>query len=122
MSELIATHVGDVLVELLGVRTVVADGGTLTIGRGASNGLVLADPRASRHHARLAVRGGLLVLTDLDSTNGTRVNGRSVRELAIGVGDEIRIGDSMLVVGPVDDRAVGAAAGDDRPVSGRTAG
>jgi hypothetical protein len=84
-------------------RTVVTDGGTLTIGRGESNGLVLADPGASRHHARLAARDGLLVLTDLASTNGTRVNGRSVRELAIGEGDEIRIGDSVLMVAAVDE-------------------
>jgi len=90
-------------------RTVVTDGGTLTIGRGESNGLALADPGASRHHARLAARDGLLVLTDLGSTNGTRVNGRSVRELAIGEGDEIRIGDSVLVVAALDDSHAGQA-------------
>ncbi|MEO7663941.1 MAG: DUF3662 and FHA domain-containing protein, partial [Candidatus Limnocylindrales bacterium] len=57
-----------------GSRTVVADGGPLTMGRAPENSLVLADARASRHHARLAPRDGLLILTDLGSTNGTRVN------------------------------------------------
>ena len=84
-------------------RRIVADGGTLTIGRAESNGLVLADPRASRHHARLVARDGLLILTDLDSTNGTRVNGDAIRELPVGDGDEIRIGDSVICVEAVDD-------------------
>ncbi|MBI2776955.1 MAG: DUF3662 domain-containing protein [Chloroflexi bacterium] len=84
-------------------RTIVADGGPLTIGRADTNALVLADGRASRHHARLAARGGLLILTDLGSTNGTRVNGQAVREIAVGVGDEIEIGDSQLVVAALDD-------------------
>lgn len=90
-------------------RRVVADGGTLTIGRAETNGLALADPRASRHHARLVARDGLLILTDLESTNGTRVNGQAIRELAVGAGDEILIGDSVLLVEAVDDGVQGAA-------------
>ncbi|HEX4897390.1 MAG TPA: DUF3662 and FHA domain-containing protein [Candidatus Limnocylindrales bacterium] len=96
-------------------RRVVADGGTLTIGRAETNGLVLADARASRHHARLVARDGLLILTDLESTNGTRVNGDPVRELPVGAGDEIRIGDTVIRVEAVDDGAPddpGAAPGD----------
>jgi len=84
-------------------RRLVADGGSLSIGRAETNGLVLADPRASRHHARLVARDGLLILTDLESTNGTRVNGQAVTELAIGEGDELLIGDSVIVVEAVDE-------------------
>ncbi|MEW5989852.1 MAG: DUF3662 and FHA domain-containing protein [Chloroflexota bacterium] len=84
-------------------RRIVHDGGALTIGRAGSNVLVLADPRASRHHARLVARDGFLVLTDLESTNGTRVNGDPIRELPIGAGDEIRIGDSVIRVEAIDD-------------------
>ena len=43
------------------------DGTLLTIGRAADNGLVLDDAAVSRHHARLAARHGVLVLTDLGS-------------------------------------------------------
>jgi hypothetical protein len=86
-------------------RRVVADGGSLTIGRAETNGLVLADSRASRHHARLIARGGHLILNDLESTNGTRVNGQPVRELAVGAGDEIEIGESRIVVEAVDGGA-----------------
>jgi hypothetical protein len=84
-------------------RRVVADGGSLTIGRAEKNGLVLADGRASRQHARLTARDGLLILADLDSTNGTRVNGQPIRELAVGAGDQILIGDSTLIVEAIDD-------------------
>ncbi|HSO29299.1 MAG TPA: DUF3662 and FHA domain-containing protein [Candidatus Sulfomarinibacteraceae bacterium] len=84
-------------------RTVKVEGATVVIGRSGTSDLVLADVRASRRHARLTVRDGHLVLTDLGSTNGTRVNGRSVREVAVGEGDEIRIGDSVLIVATVSD-------------------
>jgi pSer/pThr/pTyr-binding forkhead associated (FHA) protein len=93
-------------------RRIVADGG-LTIGRAETNGLVLADGRASRHHARLVARDGLLILTDLDSTNGTRVNGDAIHELPVGAGDEIRIGDSVIRVEAVDDGAPDDGAPDD---------
>jgi len=88
-------------------RRVVADGGTLTIGRAETNGLVLADSRASRHHARLIARDGLLILADQESTNGTRVNGETIRELAVGAGDRILIGDSTLIVEAIDDGTPG---------------
>lgn len=74
------------------------DGTLLTIGRAADNGLALDDAKVSRHHARLRARYGMLVLTDLDSTNGVRVNGVRVAEVALGVGDRIEIGDTLLVV------------------------
>lgn len=82
-------------------REIRIDGTQLTIGRTADNGLALADSRVSRHHARLRARHGMLVLTDLDSTNGVRVNGVRVIEVALGVGDRIEIGDTVLVVDAV---------------------
>ncbi|HEY6057514.1 MAG TPA: FhaA domain-containing protein [Candidatus Limnocylindrales bacterium] len=71
---------------------------SLTIGRSADNSIVLNDGRVSRHHARLRVRRGSLVLTDLGSTNGTRVNGVRIDEVALGEGDRIELGDSVVVV------------------------
>ncbi len=78
-------------------REIDVVGGSVTIGRSADNVVVLADPRASRHHARLQVRRGAVVLTDLGSTNGTRVNRVGVDEVVLGEGDRIEIGDSRLV-------------------------
>lgn len=87
------------------VRRIVAGDGTLTIGRADTNRLVLADAQVSRHHARLVPRDGLLVLTDLGSTNGTRVNGLAVHEIPVGAGDEIRIGRSRIIIEAVDGGA-----------------
>jgi hypothetical protein len=79
-------------------RRVAVEAGVLTLGRATDNGLVVQDARVSRHHARLQVRQGRLVLTDLHSTNGTRVNGVRVGEVALGEGDRIQVGDTTLVV------------------------
>jgi hypothetical protein len=79
-------------------REVALDHLPLTIGRAHDNGLVLADREVSRHHARIAVQRGGLVLTDLGSTNGVRVNGRQVREVVLAMGDRITLGRTALVV------------------------
>lgn len=79
-------------------REVRVDGSLLTVGRARDNGLVLHDGRVSRYHARLQARSGSLVLTDLGSTNGTRVNGQLVEEVVLGLGDRVQLGDTTLVV------------------------
>jgi len=84
-------------------RQIVLDGRPLTIGRATDNDLVLGDSRVSRHHARLQGRRGTLVLTDLGSSNGTRVNGITVQEVVLGPGDRIQLGDSILVVDSVSN-------------------
>jgi hypothetical protein len=85
-------------------RDIELDGAPLTIGRASDNGLVINDSRVSRHHARLQARRGALVFTDLGSTNGSRVNGSRVAEVALGEGDQIEIGDTVLVVESVAGR------------------
>jgi hypothetical protein len=82
-------------------RRVPASGAPLRIGRSPDCELVLRDSRVSRRHARLTARNGVLVLTDLGSTNGTRVNGHRVSEVVLGAGDRISIGESTLVIEPV---------------------
>ena len=77
----------------------------VTIGRANDNQLVLDDGRASRHHARLTARSGGLVFTDLDSTNGSIVNGRRVRKIALGPGDRIEVGRTVLFVESVGGSA-----------------
>jgi len=75
----------------------------MRIGRSSECELVLRDPRASRQHARLTARDGVLVLTDLGSTNGTHVNGQRVSEVVLGEGDRISIGETVLIVGRQPD-------------------
>jgi hypothetical protein len=79
-------------------RRITLEAAALTLGRATDNGIVLHDARVSRHHARLQVRQGRLVLNDLQSTNGTRVNGVRIAEVALGEGDRIQVGDTTLVV------------------------
>ena len=67
------------------------------IGRAAD--ITIDDPRVSRRHASLEVYGSACVLLkDLDSTNGTFVNGRRVQSAELQDGDEIRVGSSILSV------------------------
>ena len=76
----------------------VGIGAGLTIGRAVDNDLVLRDERVSRHHGRISGRRGTLVYADLDSTNGSEVNGHRVREVVLGAGDHIRVGSTTLEV------------------------
>jgi hypothetical protein len=92
-------------------RTISVTARPLWIGRASDSDLVLRDGRVSRQHARLHGRDGVLVLTDLGSTNGTRVNGQRIREVVLGAGDQIGMGDSVLVLGssPAGPRTPGAS-------------
>jgi hypothetical protein len=86
-------------------RQVPVGGAPIRIGRAPECELVLRDGRVSRRHARVSARDGVLVLADLGSTNGTRVNGHRITEVALGAGDRIEIGDSSLVVAAVPTEA-----------------
>jgi pSer/pThr/pTyr-binding forkhead associated (FHA) protein len=79
-------------------REVALDGRPLTIGRATDVEVVLADPLASRRHARLSSRAGRLMISDLGSTNGTRLNGDAVREAVVVPGDRIEIGATRLEI------------------------
>ncbi|MEV6168839.1 DUF1707 and FHA domain-containing protein [Streptomyces sp. NPDC051954] len=68
-------------------------GHSLRIGRDPANGLRLTHETVSRVHAELSRQGGLWVLRDLGSTNGTTVNGRRVIGAAVvREGDQIGFG------------------------------
>ena len=64
----------------------------ITIGRGPENTIVVNDPSISTHHAQLLLEGDTYRLKDLDSTNGTRVNGKPVTETVLRFDDRIRFG------------------------------
>jgi len=81
-------------------RVLDFEGGTLRCGRGTDNEIVILDERVSRHHGRFTARHGVLVYTDLDSTNGSLVNGLRVRDVALGVGDVVRLGRTTLTIRP----------------------
>jgi pilus assembly protein CpaF len=70
----------------------------LLIGRHYSCDVVLADHSVSRKHARVIFRDGGWILQDLDSTNGTTVNGATVGRCALQPGDQLVLGTERLRV------------------------
>jgi pSer/pThr/pTyr-binding forkhead associated (FHA) protein len=88
------------------VRTPVAN-----IGRADYNDLVVPDESVSTSHAKLQRREGVWVLVDLESTNGTFVDGERIStDTPIAPGTLVRFGDVQLVFEPTDD-ALGVAKG-----------
>jgi hypothetical protein len=67
------------------------------VGRGPDAALRLTDPGVSRRHAQIVLQHDGAVVTDLNSTNGTRVNGVAVEQASLYDGDEIRLGGAVLV-------------------------
>lgn len=64
-----------------------------TLGRSLDNDIILESSEVSRAHARIELQQDGMRIIDLDSTNGTRVNGRSVRSQGLKAGDEIQFGN-----------------------------
>lgn len=77
----------------------------VTIGREEGNVLRLNDERVSRYHAKVQVEDNDIILTDLDSTNGTRVNGTAIQIRRLRAGDQVSIGRTMLLFGTMEEIA-----------------
>jgi hypothetical protein len=67
------------------------------LGRGTDCDLRLVDPGVSRHHSELRVEDGQVVLLDLGSTNGTFVNGKPVRRVALVDGTTVTLGRTTMI-------------------------
>jgi general secretion pathway protein E len=95
-----------------GKRNVPVTDQPITIGRHSSNVVVLAEGQASRYHCVIekAPEGGLRV-RDLDSSNGTKVNGQLIKTMRIGDGDTITVGKTSLRLVAPSLAPVGAGAG-----------
>lgn len=70
---------------------------TIEIGRSPANHIVLNEPKVSRRHAEIQHVGNKYVLVDLESSNGTYVAGKKVKEYPLQPNDEIKIGNATLV-------------------------
>jgi signal transduction histidine kinase len=75
----------------------------VTIGRGASNTIQLHDTEVSREHAEIRRRGDAVVIVDLDSSNGTFVNQRQIKEQELASGDQLQLGRTLLLYTGVTD-------------------
>ena len=71
----------------------------VTIGREEGNSLQLNDERVSRFHVKIQEDQDKIVITDLESTNGTKVNGEDIQLRILRFGDIISLGRSVLLFG-----------------------
>jgi pSer/pThr/pTyr-binding forkhead associated (FHA) protein len=93
----------------------------MTIGREEGNTLRLNDERVSRFHAKVQQDQEDVILTDLESTNGTRVNGHVVQIRRLQAGDCVAVGRSVLLYGSSEDIAARVAAQSAAKPGGRNA-
>src|SRR5277367_6626670 len=82
----------------------------VSIGREEGNSLRLNDERVSRFHATVRIDSDDYILTDLESTNGTRVNGTTVQIRRLRIGDRIGVGRSLLLFGSNEEIAARLAS------------
>jgi len=107
-----------------GSRTFPLDRPVLNLGRSLDNDVILDDPRVSRRHAQISHKHGHFCLYDLESANGTLVNGQAVRDCVLQDGDVISLGGVEFVFretrGKMAKQQAGAPqqAGLPRPASG----
>jgi diguanylate cyclase (GGDEF)-like protein len=80
------------------------ENGETVIGRAQNVNIRLNDDGISRRHARLLQNGVEVVIEDLESANGTLVNGETIRRQALQDGDKIRIGSTTILKFTYHDR------------------
>ncbi|MGA7857447.1 MAG: FHA domain-containing protein, partial [Terracidiphilus sp.] len=83
--------------------TIPLPDGEVTLGREPTNAVPIVDPSVSRKHCRMRSEDGRFQIRDLDSRNGTIVNGVAVKEQWLRHGDEIVVGDSVFLFLLEDD-------------------
>jgi pSer/pThr/pTyr-binding forkhead associated (FHA) protein len=83
-----------------------------TIGRVEDNTFQIAEPSVSSHHCEILVRGNDVVVKDLNSTNGSFINGEKITEAPLKIGQILRLGQIEMRL----ETDVPAAPGSKKPV------
>jgi two-component system, NtrC family, sensor kinase len=77
---------------------------TIRLGRDPSSTIPLHDTEVSRHHAELRWIDGEYAISDLNSSNGTFINGQRIRQQQLASGDQLQVGSTlMLYTGPAEE-------------------
>src|SRR5437763_2968263 len=91
-----------------------------TIGRLEDNTFQIPEPSVSSHHCEVLLNGNDVVIKDLNSTNGTFINGDKISESKLKPGQVLRLGQIELRLETDATAAAGAAAGTPAPTSTST--
>ncbi len=75
----------------------------IVLGRGIQSDILVDDDGVSRYHAKIVVRGDKRYLVDLESTNGTFLNGVKTKEAPLNEGDKIQMGRATVLKYTVQD-------------------
>ena len=86
----------------------ILPGNIKTVGRAPRADFIVEAPLVSRLHCRLTAGAAQLEVVDLDSTNGTYVNGQRVTRVVLRSGDRLGVGKVEFVVTRATERAEGA--------------
>ena len=73
------------------------------LGRREQNEFILTDPNVSRVHAYISFKNGRHFLTDANSLNGVKVNGKKVEQTFLKFGDEIELGNTGILYDSLED-------------------
>jgi len=71
---------------------------TMSIGREHDNNIELKDPDVGRYHARIMYEKSRFVLEDLESSNGTWLNGEKITQAGLKNGDRVKIGETEMAI------------------------
>src|SRR4051812_43132658 len=82
-----------------------------TVGRVEDNAFQIAEPSVSSHHAEIILKGNDVVVKDLNSTNGTFINGEKVTEAVLKPGQTLKLGQVELRLEGKDGAGAPATAG-----------
>jgi two-component system, NtrC family, sensor kinase len=76
----------------------------IRVGRDVSNNIQLHDTEVSRHHAEIRCLDNAFTILDLNSSNGTYINGQRIKQGSINSGDQLQMGSTlMLFTGPSEE-------------------
>jgi transcriptional regulator with GAF, ATPase, and Fis domain len=99
---------GDIVLTVLsgGARGTTRNmsGSTLRVGKAPDNDLVLPDDTVSRHHCELTRTADGIIVKDLNSTNGTKVNGARVQQATFPPGTVVKVGEVEISLRPAPQR------------------
>jgi len=91
-----------VLTEGLTGRTYELKVDKTTVGRVEDNAFQIPEPSVSSYHCEILLRGDQVVVKDLDSTNGTFINGQKISESPLKSGQILRLGQLEMRLEPAD--------------------